>query len=124
MVIAGVEVLVATVPANPLADVTDTLVTVPYPLLLNVVQSVLDRYPFVVALDCDIDIVGVFPPEEAIGDVPDTLVTVPTDVLPPRLIGVPLIVIELLASWALLIVPLKSVVGTVREAVIVAVPFP
>ena len=38
-VIAGVVVAVATVPASPLADTTDTLVTVPLPLLLKVVQS-------------------------------------------------------------------------------------
>ena len=37
---AGVVVAVATVPAKPLADTTDTLVTEPEPLLLNVVQSV------------------------------------------------------------------------------------
>jgi hypothetical protein len=40
-VTAGVVVAVATVPARPLADTTDTLETVP--LLLNVVQSVLVR---------------------------------------------------------------------------------
>ena len=39
-VMAGVVVAVATVPAKPLADTTDTLVTVPEPLLLNVFQSV------------------------------------------------------------------------------------
>ena len=38
-VTAGVVVAVATVPARPLADTTDTLETVP--LLLNVFQSVL-----------------------------------------------------------------------------------
>ena len=42
-VIAGVVVAVATVPANPLADTTETLVTVPLPLPLNVFQSVLVR---------------------------------------------------------------------------------
>jgi hypothetical protein len=40
-VTAGVVVAVATVPARPLADTTDTLETVP--LLLNVFQSVLVR---------------------------------------------------------------------------------
>jgi len=39
-VMAGVVVAVATVPAKPLADTTDRLVTVPEPLLLKVVQSV------------------------------------------------------------------------------------
>ena len=39
-VIAGVVVAVATVPAKPLADTTDTLVTEPEPLPLNVFQSV------------------------------------------------------------------------------------
>ena len=44
-VIAGVVVAVATVPAKPLADTTDTLVTVPEPLLLNVVQSAALKAP-------------------------------------------------------------------------------
>ena len=33
------------VPARPLAETIDTAVTVPEPLLLKVVQSVLDKYP-------------------------------------------------------------------------------
>ena len=39
-VMAGVVVAVATVPARPLADTTETVVTEPEPLLLKVVQSV------------------------------------------------------------------------------------
>lgn len=39
-VMAGVVVAVATVPAKPLADTTETVVTEPEPLLLNVFQSV------------------------------------------------------------------------------------
>ena len=42
-VMAGVVVDVATVPAKPLAETTDTAVTLPEPLLLNVFQSVLVR---------------------------------------------------------------------------------
>ena len=48
-VIAGVVVAVATVPAKPLADTTDTLVTVPEPLLLKVVQSAALNAPRLVA---------------------------------------------------------------------------
>ena len=44
-VIAGVEVSVATEPDTPFAVTTDTDVTVPLPLLLNVVQSVDERHP-------------------------------------------------------------------------------
>ena len=42
-VIAGVVVAVATVPAKPLADTTEALVTVPEPFPLKVFQSVLVR---------------------------------------------------------------------------------
>ena len=48
-VIAGVVVAVATVPAKPLADTTDTLVTEPEPLLLNVVQSAALKAPRLLA---------------------------------------------------------------------------
>mgnify|MGYP006293368991 CR=1 FL=1 len=43
--------------------------------MLNVFQSVLERYPFVVELDCEILMVGVVPPEDAMGAVAPTLVT-------------------------------------------------
>ena len=48
-VMAGVVVAVATVPAKPLADTTETLVTEPEPLLLNVVQSAALKAPRLVA---------------------------------------------------------------------------
>jgi hypothetical protein len=65
----------------PVPAVAATLVTVPLPLLLKVFQSVLDKYPSVAALDCEMLIAGVAPPEEAIGEVPVTLVTVPLPLL-------------------------------------------
>ena len=49
-VMAGVVVDVATVPANPFADTTDTEVTDPDPFELKVFQSVDDKYPLVVVL--------------------------------------------------------------------------
>jgi hypothetical protein len=56
--------------------------------------------------------------------VPDTEVTDPTLTEPPRLIGLPLIAIELFANWAFEMVPLRSVVGIVAEPVIALVPLP
>ena len=72
-VIAGVAVAVATVPANPLADTTETLVTVP--LLLKVFQSVLVKYPLTDVVAAGILIAGVAPPEDTTGGVPVTSVT-------------------------------------------------
>ena len=74
-VTAGVVVAVATVPARPLADTTDTLETVP--LLLNVFQSVLVRYPSADVVAAGILITGALPPEDTTGGVPETLVTPP-----------------------------------------------
>jgi hypothetical protein len=62
-----------TVPVPP------TLVTVPEPLLLKVVQSVDVRYPLTDAVAAAMLIAGVFPPEETTGAVPVTDVTVPPD---------------------------------------------
>jgi len=56
-----------------------TLVTVPDPLLLNVVQSVDDKYPSTDVVAFGIEIAGVVPPELTTGAVPVTLVTVPPD---------------------------------------------
>ena len=47
-----------------------------------------------------------------------------TVIEPPRLTDEPLMVMALLASWALVTVPDRSVVGTVAEAVIGDVPLP
>jgi hypothetical protein len=106
--------------------VPDTLVTyVPAGcLLLNVFQSVLVKYPLTEVVAAGILIAGVAPPLDTTGDVPETLVTVPTLMLPPRLVDVPLIVIALFANCALVMVPLKSVVGMVALAVSADVPLP
>jgi hypothetical protein len=64
-------------PATLKNDGTDaaTLVTEPEPLLLNVVQSALVRYPLTELVAAAIEIAGVVPPEDTTGAVPDTLKT-------------------------------------------------
>ena len=103
---ANVPLVVMGLPVTlkKLGTVAATLVTEPEPLLLNVFQSVLVKYPLVVALAAAMLIVGVAPPEDTTGAVPVTLVTVPTLIEPPRLVLVPLIVIAELAKPALGIV--------------------
>ena len=119
------EVVTVPVKVNPLTvPVPLTEVTDPEPLLLNVVQSVDVKYPLTDVVAAGMLIAGVAPPEDTTGAVPATEVTVPTLVDPPRLTGVPLIVIDEFASCALVTVPLKSVVGTVAAAVMVEVPLP
>ena len=77
IVIAGVVVALATVPVNPLVETTETVVTDPEPLPLNVVQSVDVKYPLTEEVAAGILIAGVAPPEDTIGAVPVTEVTVP-----------------------------------------------
>jgi hypothetical protein len=57
------------------------------------------------------------PPDNPVPMVNGFMVIAVTVVVPPKLTEFPLIVMALLANWALLIVPLKSVVGTVGLAV-------
>lgn len=113
-----VKVMPLTVPVPP-TEVTD-----PAPLPLNIDQSVDVRYPFDVALAAAMLITGVDPPDDTTGAVAVTEVTVPTLIEPPKLTVVPLITIDELANWVLEMVPLRSVVGTVVEAVIADVPLP
>ena len=65
----------------PPLDVTGlvaaTLVTVPLPLLLNVVQSALVKYPSTEVVAAAILIAGVAPPLDTTGAVPVTDVTPP-----------------------------------------------
>ena len=85
-VVPPVELILLAVPL--------TLVTVPVfdVLLLNVVQSVLDKAPVAEPLAVAIDIDGVVPPEEDIGVEPDTPVTVPVfDVLLLKVVKLPLV---------------------------------
>ncbi len=58
---------------RPVVPLTE--VTVPAPLLLNVVQSVEVKYPFELALAAAILIIGVVPPDDTTGAVPVTAVT-------------------------------------------------
>ena len=77
-------------PENPFAEDIDTDVTVPEPLLLNVVQSVLERNPLTLPDAWLMLIAGVAPPEDAIGAVPVTevtpLATVPQAVFVPSVV--------------------------------------
>ena len=82
-VIASVPLVVIGLPDIESTDgtVAATEVTEPEPLLLNVVQSVDDRYPSTEVVATGIDIAGVAPPLETTGLVPVTLVTVPLPLL-------------------------------------------
>ena len=82
-VIAGVVVLVATVPLIPLAVVIDADVTVPVfavapeaiPSNLSLSAELIE--PAVLVVAAEIEIAGAVPPDETIGAVPVTPVTVP-----------------------------------------------
>ena len=82
---AVVTAIVGDVPPEDVTGaVAPTLVTVPVfdVLLLNVVQSELDKAPVADPLAVAIDIVGDVPPEEAIGDVAPTVVTPAEELVP------------------------------------------
>ena len=101
----------------PVLAVAATLVTVPEPLLLNVVQSVLVRYPFTLVVAAGMLITGVVPPVEATGAVAVTDVTVP----PPE--GAVLVIVKL-GYVPLVDIPVPAVKATVWSgAVFVIVKF-
>jgi hypothetical protein len=77
-----------------------------------------------VIVNVPLDVIGLPDTLIPVPAVAATLVTVPTLAEPPNDVGVPLIVIELLANCALVIVPDKSVVGIVELAVNADVPEP
>lgn len=103
-VIAGVVVAVATVPASPLADTTDTLDTVPLPLLLKVVQSVEDKYPSTDVVAFGIEIAGVVPPDDTTGAVPETDKTFPEAIpvsAPIKVVAEAVVAKVTLLSWSI-----------------------
>ena len=75
LVIVRVPLVVIGLPDTemPVPALAATLVT--EPLLLNVVQSVLVRYPFTLVVAAGIAIVGVTPPDDVIGLVAETELT-------------------------------------------------
>jgi len=74
-VIAPEDVIGPPETLTPVPAVKLTLVTVPEPLLLNVVQSVLVRYPSTDVVAAAMLMAGVVPPLDTTGAVPVTLVT-------------------------------------------------
>jgi len=107
-------------PATLKNDGTDaaTLVTEPEPLLLNVVQSALVRYPLTELVAAAIEIAGVVPPEDTTGAVPVTAVTV------PPLDGLVFVTVKLgYVPETLMPVPaVKATVWSGAELVIVTAP--
>jgi hypothetical protein len=84
---ATVPDVVIVPPDKPVPAVIDVTVPVVLDLLLNVVQSVLVRYPLTDVVAAGIDIAGVVPPLETTGLVPVTEVTaVPQDVAVPLVV--------------------------------------
>jgi hypothetical protein len=126
------------VPVNPLAETTETAVTLPEPLLLKVVQSVLVRYPLTLVVAAGIDIAGVAPPEDTTGAVPVTEVTVPLplllNVVQSAALKAPRLVAEAVGTCRVItgvVVPVATVldksvpvVPIVNAATLVTVPEP
>ena len=89
--------------------VAATLVTLPFPLLLNVDQSVPERYPLTPPVAAGILMAGVVPPEDTTGDVPVTLVTVPfpllLKVVQSAAVKAPLLIADELGRFNVWVVP-------------------
>ena len=99
-----------------------TEVTEPEPLLLNVVQSVLVRYPFTEVVAAGILIAGVAPPLDTTGAVPVTLVTVPEVPVrtPAESVKPPATLISSAAPVLAVVRPSRRLVAIVRPLVVYA----
>ena len=106
-----------TTPPVKLTDVTE-----PDPLLLNVVQSVLVRYPFTEVVAAGILMAGVVPPLDTTGDVPVTLVTEPDAPVrtPPDSVRPPATLISSAAPVLAVVRPKRRLVAIVRPLVVYA----
>ena len=103
VVVPVATVLVRSVPVVPSVSAA-TLVTVPLPLLLKVVQSVEDRYPSTDVVAFAILIAGVVPPDDTTGAVPETDKTFPEAIpvsAPIKVVAEAVVAKVTLLSWSI-----------------------